>query len=200
MLNQIYPIYNYEVENLKIKDIGKKIKEKVNEIREDRKEKINEIKEKIKERKEERKEKLKEIGHKIKDKASKAKLAMLAPFIPVMKAMLSKRGLNPENSLDDLAHQFYRVIIKGETYVKNFENFDPVTISVIVSAIVSFIKGIIEKKKQGKQLSNEEEVVLAASEEAVKEYNEETEKDNKMIYIVGGIIALLVVLKIAKVF
>ena len=198
MLNQIYPIYdNYEVQNLKI---GKKIKEKIKELKEDRKEKIAEIKEKIKERKEERKEKLKEIGNKIKNKASKAKLAVLAPFIPVMKAMINKRGLTPESSLDDLAHQFYTVIIKNETYTKNFENFDPVTVSVIVSAIVSFIKGIIQKKKEGKQLSNEEEVVLAASEEAVKEYNEETEKDKKTVYIIGGIIALLIILKVAKVF
>lgn len=95
----------------------------------------------------------------------KAKFALLVPFIPAMKKMLKKKGVGYGKSTESVATAFYNTFLKGKG---NYENLDPVTVSVIVSSIASFFKALKRKRDSGEPLSKTEEDILNLSEQAAQ--------------------------------
>jgi hypothetical protein len=126
-------------------------------------------KEKRKERREKRKSEgggklgnfFKKIGEGVK---KVGKIALLAPFYPMMIAVLKKKNIKPKKAGEGLARQFFDEVIQKKNYES--ENFDPVTISIIVSSILTWIKSLRDKKKSGQQLSETEEKALSVAEYA----------------------------------
>jgi hypothetical protein len=120
------------------------------------------------ERKQHRKEKIK----KLKSKVGKYVIPpQLYPFLPLMKRYLDKNGFPyDKKSPRDIVFQFYRRFVKKERnytdsdyyhineYLYSFhadggdkKSVDPVAFAQIASAVLNFLKTIIEKTKKKKQ-------------------------------------------------
>jgi len=100
-------------------------------------------------------------------------LAPLLPFVPAMKKGLKKAGSDVPKNLPDLAAKFYQVVIqkkKSFEYDNSLEDkvksVDPVVTPMIIGAIVSFIKSLLQKKAEGGALTPEEEEIAGGAEEA----------------------------------
>lgn len=128
------------------------------------------------------------IGKKITDKIKKvaekvgADDAVFLPLLPFKKAMkrrIEKAGVKPKsNKIKDIAQSFYDVVVKK---TKGFEeqNIEPVTMTLIVSAIVSFFKAVNDKKKAGNASADEMEMAMDVEDgiEAAEDYDEDELKE-----------------------
>lgn len=176
------------------------------------------------------------IGAKIKDKVGDAidfaksvgsPWLLLLPVRPQMIAALKIKGIKPPSEMEALAESFYNNVVKQSGFDNSVDNnpdgfahfsevsreknnfIPPEAVSVIVSAIITFIKGIKEKKEAGKALSKVEKAVdevsttaeNAAYEGAMDEAQQQVgEQVIKWLPYVLGAIVLLFVLKKFKVF
>jgi hypothetical protein len=154
----------------------------------------------------------------------------LLPLLPVINKGLTSRGVNIKKmSFDDKVVKFYNVVVAKKANLETFEDldpehFDPVTITLIISSVVSYIKGLKAKKAAGQPLTAKEEGELAQAEkvetnlvvksanEAVKTAQEITQKSGEtaqntgimaklkanIIPISGAIVVIIVVFILLK--
>jgi hypothetical protein len=137
------------------------------------------------------------IGQRIKESVTDPKTAPLVPLRPVMIAVLSKKGIKANNktSTADLANLFYENVIRKAD--KNYDSIDinnmpedyaAVAITVIVDAIISFVKSIKDKKKAGEKLNKTEETIATGTEIAEKRIEESAKEEaastvgNKLLF------------------
>lgn len=150
--------------------------------------------------------KVKNKARKIVDKAKQiGGFAILAPISPVLKAGLRARGLSTSGTLQEIALRFYNEVVRKNSYDEfntfggfydNVEqaqepeakssNLDPVLISSIISAIVSFIKRLKEKKEQGEPLTQAQEKIVDTSDTLNNEI-EQVAKDEIEMRLTEGI-------------
>lgn len=137
---------------------------------------------------------VKKAGDVLQKAGENVKLAPLVPLIPVMKTMLKKKGIAAPSGLENLANTFYQVIILKKPDVKKFD-LDPVTLGIIVSAIVKFVQSIIDKKKAGQKLTPEEEAAAAELTTTVNKLEEEDNNDLMRNVLIGaGVLVGLIVI------
>lgn len=106
---------------------------------------------------------LKKATEKVKKAAKKmgaaAAFAPLLPFKGAMKKALKRRGVAAPNKMDELAKVFYTNVLQSKKYEGEFQHVEPVTVSLIVSAVLSFFKDMMKKKAEG--TASPEELALA---------------------------------------
>ena len=107
---------------------------------------------------------IKNVGKAIDQGKKGVAVAPLIPYFPLMKAIMKKRGVGIPRDPDELVKSFYQNIIKKG--VKN-DSIEPVTITLIVSAVLSFFTGL--KKKRDEEKANEEEKKIADKADEVGE-------------------------------
>lgn len=167
-------------------------------------------------RRKKRRENIKTAVNKVRNKAKeivdKAKeiggFAVLAPIAPLMKAGLRKRGYSTSGSLQEVAVRFYNEIVAKNNFdeynsfgtdmdvmeqaeIKRIKageksHIEPVTISLIISSIVGFIKGLKAKRDSGVALTDTQKTIVDYSDKL----NDEIEviaKDEIETKIVEGI-------------
>lgn len=118
-----------------------------------------------------RKKKNKEEKKKNKEEKNKKEkpkgFMLLLPFKNLMVKALGNKKIPFQNKIEDISLKFFNHIVKGQNFeqyydIDNFESLDPATITILVQAIVGFIKNrkdkLDEKKKKGE-----------ATEEDIKE-------------------------------
>lgn len=153
-------------------------KAKRGERRENRREKIGTLKDKVKGA-------AKKVGDKVKDATIGAVFLPLKPFMGIIKKNLGYDS-SDKVSTEDLLREFYDKNVRksksdyGLEYDRygdepqlssntsafsDGENFDPVTISAIVTGIISYFKKLKAKKAAGEPLTGNEAKVVEAGEE-----------------------------------
>lgn len=145
---------------------------------------------------------------------------IVAPLVPlrgVMERAVKKHGVdNPKVlPLAILAKEFFnRVVRKTNTYYEeipdelcNYDNVEPVTLTAIVSAVVTFVKGLKKKKAAGEKLTKTEELVVSGTEKVETEIKEKAEEEaakevgmkmfegKTWIYIAAGVILLILLVR-----
>jgi hypothetical protein len=161
-------------------------------------------KEKRRKKREERRQKRKERRKKRAEKLKRYLIPpQLYPFIPLMKRYLDKNGYPyDKKSPRDIVFQFYRRFVKkernfdGSDYIhindylainvehsdggqiKEKKNLDPVSFASIVTAVINFIKTLIDKSKKKKQGE------LAPDEREMADEFRKTDEDPKSKEIV----------------
>lgn len=88
---------------------------------------------------------------KIKNTVASLGINALLPFKGGMKKYLTIKGITPKSNFKALVEQFYAQIKGG-----NFEGVDPISISIIIQAILSFFKQMQDKQEK----TQEEEEIL----------------------------------------
>ncbi len=145
----------------------------------------------------------------LKDAGDNVKYAPLLPFKPMMVLILKKKGegVTIQTPLKTIAPLFYKRVIKKETKVnyEEFENLDPITISVIVGAILSFLKSKQKDKEEGKPQTEEDaEITKLANDsanEVVATESQVTLKSNWFAenkFLVIGVLAVIIFVAIKK--
>lgn len=149
---------------------------------------------------------VKDTARKIVDKAKQiGGFAILAPISPVLKAGLRARGLSTSGTLQEVAIRFYNEVVRKNSYDEfntfgsfydnveqaqepevKINNIEPATISIIVTAIVSFVKKLKAKKEQGEPLTKTQQKIVDTSDTLNKEI-EEVAKDEIEMRITDGI-------------
>lgn len=174
-LDEIIFDFSLETEHLfkkgKIKNIGKKVVDKVKKAAEGVKKTA------------------KKVGGKVSNAALSAAIAPLLPLKPAMKKMLNKKGVTYGNKFSDVVEAFAKTFLPKKNFEsvdaegKPLESLDPVTISIIVKAIFSFFKSIKDKKEAGKLSKDEEEIAESMDEgaDALAEMDDE-DAENELIY------------------
>lgn len=149
----------------------------------------------------------KKVGTAAKKVISKAKeggtIILLKPYAGLMKRVLKKKGVKAPSNLLDLAKTFFTNVVKvnhfdehnhfggNQSVVMDYENdysnidasldnLDPVTITAIVSAVVKWIKGQMDKKKSNEPLTPVQEQAAIIGEKIETQYNEERENQVNM--------------------
>lgn len=155
----------------------------------------------------------KQIGKKVNEIAQEAKeaakdlgqLVLLKPFAPIMKAALIAKKIDPPSDLERLARTFYNEVVKRSDFdaanefndgtniaisTETRRDFDPVTISALVSGIITWIQESRKKKEEGKPLTKAQEAAVKTS----NIINEETKKavDDEIKYQAGDAIMKVV--------
>lgn len=213
----IYNLDTENLENLNLKKIGANIKAKAQNVAKNVKTNVAKAKENVKKA-------VSTVADKAKELAKKgANASLYIPLLPlrlIMTTALKNKGVtNPPKDIGELAFMFHKRVIKGEnTYsfdeaslynsdnVDNYNHFiEPATITVIVTAIIQWVKKIKEKKDNNQPLDKEEQVVAEKIDEVEKELDQKIEtaeapknwfKDNlPLILIVGAVIVFLIVRK-----
>jgi predicted PurR-regulated permease PerM len=90
-------------------------------------------------------------------------IAPLIPYFPLMKAIMKKHNVQIPRNNEELVRSFYQNIIKKG--IKN-DSIDPVTITLIVSAVLSFFMSV--KKKRDEQKANAEEKQIAEKTDEIQ--------------------------------
>lgn len=133
----------------------------------------------------------KKVGSIIADKAQDVPFQPLLPLKPVMMAALKLKGLSTSGSIREVALRFYDNIVKrnnfdegslddryptiSEPVYQNYtdpDNFDPATVTAIVSAIIGYVKKVKEKKAAGEKLTKTQEAVNRVTDEVEQRYDE----------------------------
>lgn len=125
--------------------------------------------------------------------------APLIPFVPMMKSVLRKRGVTVPSKIEDLARAFFQNVARK---TEGFEDLEPVTITAIITAIISYFKKLKEKKAKGENLSPEESDVVDEVEK-VGEVASELQAEgsvggvgsNKMLLIGGALLAAFLIFR-----
>lgn len=133
------------------------------------------------------KEKAQDAIDKVKDAG---KFALLLPLMPLMKGVLKAKNITPFTDIESLSLQFYNEIVKKNDYdevlmtddgsnimvaaeppkkVYNVKDVDPVTIGIIVNAVITWVKNAQAKKAEGAQLTKAQEAAAKLAEAAEKE-------------------------------
>ena len=101
-----------------------------------------------------------------------AKTAPLIPFIPMMKSALKKAGHEPKKGIEELANQFFSIVVKGRNSYDGPEHLVEDIVS-IVKSILGFFKDkkerLAAKKAAGEPLTEGEENSLAVMEKIQSE-------------------------------
>ncbi|NMD01073.1 MAG: hypothetical protein GYA62_15325 [Bacteroidales bacterium] len=143
------------------------------------------------------KEAAKKTGSKVKGAAGKVKeaakktvnklkeaggFAILLPFKLAMRKLIVSKGKTPETNFDKLCLQFKAVVIDGkESFeMQTLESLDPVTVTVVISAITGFFKALRDKKKSGKELTKFENEALQLAEEGSEIIKDEIRTEAKL--------------------
>ena len=123
------------------------------------------------ERRAKRREKIKKAIKQAKklagDVANVAVYAPILPFAVMMRAVLKKKGFRPERKVSKLVEQFYKNVVKHETYEEH-----------LIDDVVSIVKDILQwfkKKKTDKDEGKEQ----TDTEKAVAEHQDDVEKSAK---------------------
>lgn len=129
----------------------------------------------------------KEVGKKIKESAGNVsekvqevgKIVLLKPFVPVMKAALVAKKITPPQDLEKLARLFFSEVVKRDSFdeantfndgtnimnaTETRRDFDPITISALVSGILTWIQESRAKKAAGKELTKAQEAAVKTSD------------------------------------
>jgi hypothetical protein len=104
---------------------------------------------------------IKNVGKAIEQGKKGIAVAPLIPYIPLMKAIMKKRGVTIPRDPDDLVKSFYQNIIKKG--IKN-DSIEPVTITLIVSAVLSFFANMKKKRDEEKATNEEKQIADKADE------------------------------------
>jgi hypothetical protein len=187
----------------------KERQERRQERRENRQERREERKEERKspERKKERKERRKKLAGKINRGIKRGiKWATLLPLQPAMISLLAARGKKVPRGIENRAKLFHATFIS-----KNFEETEHLVEDAvsIIRDIIGFFKRAKQKKEAGENLSETERIAAEGADEAEKVMEERDKQEAageeggtdtmKIVLIaVGGIVALLIVGKLAK--
>lgn len=129
---------------------------------------------KKKKKKDDEKGKLGSLIDKIKGGIKKAvdkvgQIGLLSPFKKAMKKALDIKGVKYRDDISDIATKFYNYIVKGgnSSSFEVAQNFDPVTLSVIISSIVSFFRALKAKKDSGEPMPEWQQDTLQLAEAGV---------------------------------
>lgn len=146
------------------------------------------------------------VSQAVTDVADNVKYLPLVVFKPMMVAILKKKGesVDMSSSMSRIAPLFYdRVILKkNKISYESYESLDPVSITALVSAILSFIKGLETSKESGKSLNAEEQEILDMSKNIANDVKATTTtksnwfSENKFLII--GVIALIIFFIVKK--
>jgi hypothetical protein len=133
------------------------------------------------------------IGQWSKEKADRIVSKSLKPFESHMRSMLKSKGITPKSGMTDLAEQFYNNIVKASNFESYYEKddfqgvvyyshpfempqdgarmdtIDPVTITIIISAIISFFKNMSQKRKRGEQMTDTQLAAAKAYDEVTRQ-------------------------------
>jgi hypothetical protein len=125
--------------------------------------------------------------------AKNAPLAPLLPFKPVMLKVLKNKGIKlKDKNLTTVAFEFFKNVAKPASFdsyddfeQSNIDNyiengFDPVITPAIISAVLKYVKGLIDKKKSGAKLSATEEVIVEQAESIKTEVKEEAKEEAQL--------------------
>ena len=98
-------------------------------------------------------------------------LLPLAPYIPMMRRAIKKKGKKPDKSLLGIVKQFRKYVLQKQSYdcsdgtyfsydeyKKNY--LDPITVSALVKLIMGYINKIKAKEAAGEELSKNEQEML----------------------------------------
>lgn len=148
---------------------------------------------------------------KVKEKLNKAKekikgfiknvgaFGVLIPFKSLLANALNRKGVKHDGTIEDIAVKFYNTFINKKSNYEQYNHLDPVIVSTIIGAILSFIRAAKEKKKQGGQLSDTEEFIVNGADKissvalgAAKE--EASLKIGNFLLSPVGIIAIVAIL------
>ncbi len=147
---------------------------------------------------------------------------VLFPLIPTMKKGLRAKGIPPSNDIRVLSSQFYNEIVRknaannfgGSNDLPEVHYFDYHTdnaddaANAIISGIISYINALRAKKEQGAELTQLQNIVVGGTEKveyevtkqvkagAAKKLGEKILFDNKWMWVIGGIVAFMLVLAI----
>lgn len=119
------------------------------------------------------------VGQALSNVGQSVAWAPVMPFKGIMVRALNKRGvtnISKNDEISKVAQTFYNVIIKKQKNYETLENLDPVTIGLIVKAIIGFISAINDKKKSGQRLSEGESDFLEGAENAADTITNELQK------------------------
>jgi hypothetical protein len=124
-------------------------------------------------------------------KNNKAKFKLLIPFKPAMVVALKAKKVPVKitDSIESVAQKFYNKIVKKSNFEDNygyhgmkynyeqdrhldFDSIDPVTVSVIISAIVNWFKKKKEEKDAGMPLSEGEQKAVTIGENVQEQANQ----------------------------
>ncbi|NBP69726.1 MAG: hypothetical protein EBR30_21065 [Cytophagia bacterium] len=147
------------------------------------------------------KDKTKQTAQKLKDVGG---LAPLLPFKQVMVNALKRKGENVSMStkMDKLVPLFNDRIILKKTKVnyENLENVSAAALLPLVPVVLGFIQDLLKRKKEGKQINEDEAEILKDSERAAQDVAQEKITDERstdnwfkdnMIVIVGAAAVIL---------
>lgn len=104
-----------------------------------------------------------------------AALAALAPFKKAMRKELTRRKIPVSNKLREVADKFYQVVIKNQTNA--FETVEPVSLSIIIPAIINFFKALFNKEEP----TAEEEEMIKTADEDLENEQELIEQEAKLL-------------------
>jgi hypothetical protein len=148
--------------------------------KEDRSEKVAQIKTKIVKEAKQAGQQLKKTASNVAEKAQEVgKIVLLKPFAPVMKAALVAKKITPPQDLEKLARLFFNEVVKRDSFdeantfndgtnimnaTETRRDFDPITISALVSGILTWIQESRAKKAAGKELTKAQEAAVKTSD------------------------------------
>lgn len=112
-----------------------------------------------------------------------AGLAVLAPFKKAMKDKLEKEGVSVGNSMKSIAENFYHKVVKKDSFeyrstrgtaLANFDYVEPVTMSIIISAILSFFKNLANNSDK---LTDKQKALIEAGLDKAEELIPQEERN-----------------------
>lgn len=148
-----------------------------------------------------------QIKNRIGNIQSMAGFAILLPVASVLNVALRAKGVTPPKKIAQKAILFIaeygqdfpnalppQKLAEIQTYAREnglYEKFDldgdniyfldPVTISLIISAIIAIISSILESKRNGERLTPAQEKIAEAALKAEEEYNRQVERQQSFI-------------------
>lgn len=125
----------------------------------------------------------KNVGGKV---GNTAKLALLLPYVPLMKLMIKRKGLVPKNGIEELTKQFHNVIILNKNSFNDadseaFESYltlgtgangEHFAYETIIPPIVQFLTNAAKKIKEATGLAEEKSAVKEVEDLAKQALNE----------------------------
>lgn len=110
---------------------------------------------------------LKKAGDKIKGFVRNVgQFGVLLPFKKLLANALDKKGVSHDNTIEDISVKFYNTFLSKKNNYEA-EHLDPVLVSTIIGAILSFIRAAKEKKKQGGELSDVEKTIVDGADKVI---------------------------------
>lgn len=129
----------------------------------------------------------------------------LSPFMPLMKKALKNKNIAfaSNASISDIAQKFYYNVVLNDSYESQLhfghsddvfyidydkvDSIDPVTISIIITAIIAFIQSLQKKKKAGEPLTKSQLEIAQMADRVDAEMDRMI--DDETNYAIGEIIS-----------